>query len=320
MLFICMYIRSCNWQKVKLTVITLLTFMFLLSWQFAPFVLLCQLSCLMVLSRFLLLPASKVSMIVILVAISLLANCVVQNKPPLLISSPALSMVVPALVISVTPSDGSLGAFLRFTIAVAEMSLVLLATVLISGTIKIFMNIDADSHVYQLLLAKFQMGDPRDFDSQLYMCTEAFDYMDLETVGRLCDSGLLLAYGVGILIYSIDTLRLFLSNALETTEDSEAEKFFRSRNKSTIDLSLDSEMFLYDHYEEAKGKIADYEKEEFDDMTSERDGIDGEDTTQSDPDASPYFSTDHIMKGRPDLIFFVGKGYYMFSISDLWSR
>lgn len=79
----------------------------------------------------------QVSVMVVVVAISLLANCAVQNNPPLLISSPALSMVVPAFIISVTPSDGSLGAFLRFTIAAAEMSLVLLATVLISGAIKV---------------------------------------------------------------------------------------------------------------------------------------------------------------------------------------
>lgn len=54
-LIICMYIRTNNWKKVKLALITVLTVMFLLSWQFGPFVLLCQLSCLMILSRFLLL-------------------------------------------------------------------------------------------------------------------------------------------------------------------------------------------------------------------------------------------------------------------------
>uniref|UniRef100_A0A0P4VZH2 C-mannosyltransferase DPY19L3 n=1 Tax=Scylla olivacea TaxID=85551 RepID=A0A0P4VZH2_SCYOL len=280
--------------------------MFLLSWQFGPFVLLCQLSCLMVLSRFLLLPASKVSMMVVVVAVSLLVNCVVQNKPPLLISSPALSMVVPALIISMTPSDGSLGAFLRFTIAAAEMSLVLLATVLISGAIKIFMNIDADSHVYQLLLAKFQVGDPRDFDSRLYMCTEAFDYMDLETVGRLCDSGLLFAYGLGILIYSISTLRVFLNNALEVTEDSETEKFFENRQKN-LELSMNSEAFLFDQYEETEERkeAVNYEGGTFEDMTCDGKDMLEEDITQYS--ASLQCSTEQqIIKGRLDLVFFVG--------------
>ena len=174
---------------------------------------------------------------------------------------------------------------------------------------QIFLNIDADSHVYQLLLAKFQMGDPRDFDSQLYMCTEAFDYMDLETLGRLCDSGLLLAYGLGILIYSISTLRVFLSNALEAAENSEAEKFFESRQKN-FELSLNSETFLYDQYEEAKERRQDidYEMEKLEEMTSEGEGICGEDIMQSSPDV-PQHSSIHqqIIKGRPDLVFFVGK-------------
>lgn len=82
-------------------------------------------------------PFVQVSVMVVLVGISLVITCVVQNSPPLLVSSPALSMVVPAFVISATPSDGSLGAFLRLTIATAELSLVLLATILISGAVKV---------------------------------------------------------------------------------------------------------------------------------------------------------------------------------------
>lgn len=174
---------------------------------------------------------------------------------------------------------------------------------------QIFLNIDADSHVYQLLLAKFQMGDPRDFDSQLYMCTEAFNYMDLETVGRLCESGLLLAYGLGILIYSISTLRLFLSNALELAENSEAEKFFESRQKN-FELSLNSETFLYDQYDEEKERRQgiDYEMEKLEGLTPEEEGIFAEDIMQSSPDA-PHHSSTHqqIIKGRPDLVFFVGQ-------------
>lgn len=171
------------------------------------------------------------------------------------------------------------------------------------------MNIDADSHVYQLLLAKFQMGDPRDFDSQLYMCTEAFDYMDLETVGRLCDSGLLLAYGLGILIYSISTLRLFLSNALEAAENSETEKFFE-RTQKNFELAMNSETFLYDQYEESKERRQDidFERKKLELMTSDEEGVLDVDIIQSSPDASPHSSTDQqIIKGRPDLVFFVGK-------------
>lgn len=163
------------------------------------------------------------------------------------------------------------------------------------------MNIDADSHVYQLLLAKFQIGDPRDFDSRLYMCTEAFDYMDLETVGRLCDSGLFFAYGLGILIYSISTLKVFLSNALEVTEDSETEKFFENRQKN-LELAMNSETFLYDQYEETE-QIK--EGDTLEDMSCDVKDMLDEDTTQCS--TSPPCPTDQqIITGRLDLVFFVG--------------
>lgn len=177
------------------------------------------------------------------------------------------------------------------------------------------MNIDADSHVYQLLLAKLQMGDPRDFDSQLYMCTEAFDYMDLETVSRLCESGLLVVYGTGIIIYCISTLRLFLSNASVVAENSETEKFFKSIQERDFEASdIASEMFLYNQYggvEEATKNI-DQDKEEFSNMTfeEEADGLhirSKDDVPQSGCDISPHSFTEQVIQGRPDLVFYLGK-------------
>lgn len=180
---------------------------------------------------------------------------------------------------------------------------------------QIFLNIDADSHVYQLLLAKLQMGDPRDFDSQLYMCTEAFDYMDLETVNRLCESGLLLVYGIGILIYCISTLRLFLSNASVVAENSEAEKFFKSIHERHFEASdMTSEIFLYNNYGdlEERTKIIDQDGEDFPNMTFDEEGYSShirkkDAAEQGGCDASPHSLTDQVIQGRSDLVFYVGK-------------
>lgn len=184
------------------------------------------------------------------------------------------------------------------------------------------MNIDADSHVYQLLLAKFQMGDPRAFDSQLYMCTEAFDYMDLETVSRLCESGVILVYGTGILIYSISTLRLFLSNASVVAENSETEKFFKSIHERNFELpDMTPETFYYNQYGEAaeaeveEAENIDHDREDFSNMTFNEEGNSfhlrsaeaAAPLAQNDCDTSAHSLTEQIIQGRPDLVFFVGK-------------
>ncbi|ROT63546.1 putative C-mannosyltransferase DPY19L3 [Penaeus vannamei] len=191
-LIICTFLRSSKWQIVKLATILLLTLSFLLSWQFGPFVLLCQLICMVALCRLHLLPQEKVQRLILAIGTSLLVSSFVQGHPPMIISSPVLSMIIPAFTVSLSPLYGkNRGLVSKVAIAVAEVFVMLMVTLLINVFVKDFLHIDADSHVYQLLLAKLQMGDPRNFDSRLYMCNEAFHYLDVETLGRLTESGLL---------------------------------------------------------------------------------------------------------------------------------
>ncbi|KAK7084068.1 hypothetical protein SK128_003705, partial [Halocaridina rubra] len=198
-LFICTYLRSDRYQNVKAMVIYLLSVAFFQSWQFAPFVNLCQLLAFLSLGRLHLIPPSKVTALVVLVGTSLVTSCFLQLNPPLVISSPALSMLVPALILSFTPPpDKRLGSLARICVVFSEMALMLISTVLINGFVKLFLNSGADSHIYQLLLAKFQIGDEKDFDSRLYICNEAFKYLDIQSLYRLTRSGLLPIYFTGI--------------------------------------------------------------------------------------------------------------------------
>nr|XP_053627473.1 probable C-mannosyltransferase DPY19L3 isoform X4 [Cherax quadricarinatus] len=220
----CTFIKSGRCQIVKLAVIFIMSVVFLQSWQFAAFILLCQLFCLVSLGRLLLLSAAKVNKLVLVLGASLLVSCTIQANPPLVISSPALSMVVPALILSATHTpDRTMGSVIRMIITTAELSLLLFVTVLINGSIKIFLNIDADSHVYQLLFAKLQMGDPRNFDSRLYMCTEAFDYIDIKTLERLCDSGLLPVYSIAVFVYLVSCAKSFIMKIPEECLECHAE-------------------------------------------------------------------------------------------------
>nr|XP_053627475.1 probable C-mannosyltransferase DPY19L3 isoform X6 [Cherax quadricarinatus] len=133
----CTFIKSGRCQIVKLAVIFIMSVVFLQSWQFAAFILLCQLFCLVSLGRLLLLSAAKVNKLVLVLGASLLVSCTIQANPPLVISSPALSMVVPALILSATHTpDRTMGSVIRMIITTAELSLLLFVTVLINGSIK----------------------------------------------------------------------------------------------------------------------------------------------------------------------------------------
>lgn len=81
--------------------------------------------------------------LVVMIGTSLLVSCVVQGNPPLVVSSPALSMIVPALILSTTsPADRSLNPLLRIVVAAVELLLMLIATLFISGSIKVCMLLE----------------------------------------------------------------------------------------------------------------------------------------------------------------------------------
>ncbi|KAG7156023.1 C-mannosyltransferase DPY19L3-like [Homarus americanus] len=322
----CTYIRSYKWQRVKLAAIFLLNVTFLLSWQFGPFVLLCQLFCFTSLGRLLLMTGTKVSMLVVVMGISLLVACVVQANPPLVVSSPALSMVLPALVLSFTPSaDRNLGTTLRLTIVAAELSLLLLATVLINGSIKIFLDINADSHVYQLLFAKLQMGDIRDFDSRLYMCSDAFDYMDIESLERLCESGLLPLYVVGVIVFLVSTVNYFLRNNPEENMENytEISSDYRENLFNLLELSREEISYTSEYMKIIQQEIEtlEYGTERVIDTTYMGDmKVDPstekliKEQSQTECIYAPWDSSQgqSFIQGRPDLIFFL-------ALSVMWS-
>ncbi|XP_071515265.1 protein C-mannosyl-transferase DPY19L3-like [Panulirus ornatus] len=323
---LCTFIKSYKWQRIKMMAIFLLTVTILLSWQFGPFILLCQLFCFVFLARLPLLSGAKVSMLVLVSGLSLVVSSIIQANPPLVISSPALSMVVPAFILSTMPSPNkSLRARIRITIAAAELSLMLLATVFINGSIKIFVNIDADSHVYQFLLAKLQMGNPRDFDSRLYMCTEAFDYIDSETVERLCDSGLLPVYAICVLVFMVSSVNCLYRKMPDVNvggDNQYSEKFKENVFGSSV-LNKGERTTFTPPYKDKGQELENlyHEMEKFIEASHETDSeiktllenvIKGE--KQRDYESAPCDSSQiqFYIQGRPDLVFFL-------TLSLVWS-
>ena len=74
-----------------------------------------------------------------------------------------------------------------------------------------FLELESDSHIYQLLLAKLQIGDMHNFDARLYMCNEAFNYLDFETIKRLSESSVLIVYCIGIFIVGVTIIKIIIS-------------------------------------------------------------------------------------------------------------
>ncbi|XP_064092543.1 probable C-mannosyltransferase DPY19L3 isoform X1 [Macrobrachium nipponense] len=306
LLLLCTLLKSHKWQVVKMFGIFSLTVTFLLSWQFGPFVLLCQLLIIMGLGRLRFICEKKVVLLVCVIGGSLLTSCLLQSYPPMLVSSPALSMIVPAIMLSSTSAPSKrLGGFVRIFVTAAELGLMLIATVVINGLIKNFLNIDADSHVYQLLLAKLQMGDQRDFDSRIYMCNEAFMYLDSETVWRLLQSGMLPTYVLSVLVFGLSLANDFFKKV----QDDDGVAY-----SSLVDNDVESE--------EAREEEFDLSKMETNQFNGIKNFVVNTDNQQSCSDTRPdntstrniplAVTTQNMTEDRPDLVFVLG-------VSILWS-
>ncbi|XP_027231749.2 protein C-mannosyl-transferase DPY19L3 [Penaeus vannamei] len=325
-LIICTFLRSTKWQIVKLATILLLTLSFLLSWQFGPFVLLCQLICMVALCRLHLLPQEKVQRLILAIGTSLLVSSFVQGHPPMIISSPVLSMIIPAFTVSLSPLYGkNRGLVSKVAIAVAEVFVMLMVTLLINVFVKDFLHIDADSHVYQLLLAKLQMGDPRNFDSRLYMCNEAFHYLDVETLGRLTESGLLPLYCFCVLIYGFSMLS-FIAKPKNVTENQSSPHSSSSCSDKEKTQNEDQKQFRSQEDNCMMRKQENIEtlnlekSQEFQNLLhTQKNGISGNLSNALNGDVRRESSLNHcseeeskgIISDRPDIAFFLGLSIVM---------
>ncbi|XP_037796711.1 probable C-mannosyltransferase DPY19L3 isoform X2 [Penaeus monodon] len=324
-LMICTFLRSSKWQIVKLATILLLTLSFLLSWQFGPFVLLCQLVCMVALCRLHLLQQEKVQRLILAIGTSLLVSSFVQGHPPMIISSPVLSMIIPAFTLSLSPLYGkNRGLVSKVAIAVAEVFGMLMVTLLINFLVKDFLHIDADSHVYQLLLAKLQMGDPRNFDSRLYMCNEAFHYLDVETLGRLTESGLLPLYCFCVLIYGYSMLSCTAKPKNMTENQSTLHRSSSCSNKERT-LNEDQKQFKSQdncimRKQENIETLNSEKSWEFQNLShTEENGISGNLSSVLNGEVRRETSLKHcgeeesygIISDRPDIAFFLGLSVVM---------
>lgn len=166
--------------------------------------------------------------------------------------------------------------------------------------------------MYQILLAKLQLGDPRDFDSRLYMCSEAFAYLDAETLERLCETGLLPVYITGVMVFSVSVLRFVILGATE--EDGVPPK----RSVKEYALLSNGEEIPTPTYEERDENIEDLDgKVKTVDENTRLKEDEAEPTCNSAvydkvrenvTDTGTNITEEQlIIQGRSDLVYFVGE-------------
>ncbi|CAF4655965.1 unnamed protein product, partial [Rotaria socialis] len=82
----------------------------------------------------------------------------------------------------------------------------------------LFSSVDDDAHIWDILKSKFS-STFRTFDTQLYTCAKEFDFIDMETIIKLCRTGLI-PYSIVIicrLVYNF-IIDIFRKNKSEHIE------------------------------------------------------------------------------------------------------
>ncbi|KAG1658371.1 putative C-mannosyltransferase DPY19L3 [Nymphon striatum] len=90
--------------------------------------------------------------------------------------------------------ENSKGCFKNLFVLIVTVVATVFLTVFVNSVVKDFLNIQDDNHIFKFLKAKLLFEETRDFETKLYLCNGAFNYMDLLTINRLWSRLLLPIY------------------------------------------------------------------------------------------------------------------------------
>ncbi|OWF40174.1 C-mannosyltransferase DPY19L3 [Mizuhopecten yessoensis] len=174
-------------DKLSIALSLVSTFFFALGWQFNQFIILLQSFSLFGVWILDLVPPKKVKMMFYIEAISLLAVCLLQFINKMILGSFVMSFIPAALFLMYIKGDDMKLCSIpsRIFKVISYSTVVLMLMVSINLSVKVLINVEADEHIYKFVLSKFGIGNPRDFDSRIYLCLEAFNFLSFDTYERL---------------------------------------------------------------------------------------------------------------------------------------
>merc|ERR1719234_218519 len=117
-----------------------------------------------------------------------------QFYQPMVLNSLVVSLI-PIAILSLQSqldTDGQ-GVLRNIWLTAARLSIAGAVSICLNMIIKVWMDQTADNHIFKFLKNKLSR-DSTDFETQLYLCNEAFKWLDWDTYHRLFSSSALPAY------------------------------------------------------------------------------------------------------------------------------
>jgi len=197
--------RQTSSNYVVMTWIYISGVLFTICWQFSQFVMLIQSLVLFVLATVGLADRERVCRVLLVFLTIMLTVWYLQFYQTMLITSLVVSLVPVAVLSLQSQSDLSTPVGLLNNIAVASLRVIvaLAVTVCLNIITKIWLNQTADNHIFKFLKNKFAQ-DSTDFETQLYLCNEAFKWLGAETYKRMLS-------GMALPVYLLYTLLMVAS-------------------------------------------------------------------------------------------------------------
>ncbi|CAF4754439.1 unnamed protein product, partial [Rotaria sp. Silwood1] len=185
-------------HKIKLVLLLIgSTVLYMLPWQFAQFTLATQLLSLGLLYILNILPFHQFFFILSAQILSLIISAVLMFGNRMLLTSlfsiTLFSFYLVCLVDNFfLHSSFSFQSCRWIIIIIRRMILFFVAFILIKFVIInfLFSSADDDAHIWDILRSKLS-STFRTFDTQLYTCAKEFDFIDMETIVKLCRTGLI---------------------------------------------------------------------------------------------------------------------------------
>jgi len=186
--------RESSNETFQLAIIFLTSLAFTITWQFAQFVLLIQALALFGLATVGALDKDRVSRLLSVHLSVMLSVWYLQFYQPMVLNSLVVSLIPVAILSLQSQLDTERQGVLRNIWLTSTRLLIAAAiTICLNMIIKVWMNQTADNHIFKFLKNKFSR-DSTDFETQLYLCNEAFKWLDWHTYHRLFSSSALPAY------------------------------------------------------------------------------------------------------------------------------
>ncbi|GAB6022522.1 hypothetical protein CHUAL_006629 [Chamberlinius hualienensis] len=196
------YLKPSKWNNVSHPiVIFVLTLLYTVTWQFAQFISLLQSCSLFILAVVDQIPQKKVITVLVIHWLALLVTWILHFGNPMLLTSLVVTFVPVAYIAlkikNKIPANGvSQKIVLNFIILILTAAAILS----LNYILKYLLGETSDQHIFKFIKGKLGLENPRDFESRIYLCNEAFKFLDLESYRRLSASTMFPIYCILLFI------------------------------------------------------------------------------------------------------------------------